>query len=216
MKKKILKIVLIILLVIIAFPLLINAVVKYSVKDKIVSVEEAKAFDADAVLVLGCMVKSDGQPSDMLRDRLDTALEIGLDSTFIMSGDHGTKYYDEVNAMRNYALEKGAKKERVFMDHAGFCTYDSVYRAKEIFSADKIVIVTQEYHLYRALYIAEKLGLDAVGVASDVHTYRGQTSREIREIVARNKDFLLSHLKTKPKYLGEKIDLNGDASVTEG
>lgn len=216
MKKKILKIVVIILFVILFLPLLIDVTVKQSAKDRIVTLEEAKKLDADAILVLGCLVRSDGQPSAMLKDRLDTALEIDTDATFIMSGDHGTKYYDEVNTMRNYALEKGAKKERVFMDHAGFCTYDSIYRAKEIFSAKKVIIVTQKYHLYRALYIAEKLGLDAVGVASDVHTYRGQINRELREIVARNKDFLLSHLKTKPKYLGEKIDLKGDASVTEG
>ena len=216
MKKRIVKMFLLLIVIVLSTPLIVNFVVKNSVKEKIVTLEEAKEFDADAILVLGCLVRSDGQPSAMLKDRLDTALELGLDSTFIMSGDHGTKYYDEVNTMRNYAAEKGAKKERVFMDHAGFCTYDSIYRAKEIFSANKIVIVTQKYHLYRALYIAEKLGLEAVGVASDLHTYRGQINRELREVVARNKDFLFSHLKLKPKYLGDKIDLNGDAKVTEG
>ena len=102
------------------------------------------------------------------------------------------------------------------MDHAGFCTYDSIYRAKEIFGAKKLIIVTQEYHLYRALYIAKSLGIDAVGVPSDKHIYRGQSMREIREVLARNKDFFSCLFKIKPKYLGEKIDLKGDGRITEG
>lgn len=207
---------LIVILVLIFILFCINAYVILSVKDRIITPVEAKEFSADAVLVLGCLVKGDGTPSGMLSDRLDTALSLGADVPYIMSGDHGTVEYDEVNAMRDYAVGRGALPERVFMDHAGFCTYDSVYRAKEIFSAEKVIIVTQKYHLYRALYIAKSLGLDAVGVAADLHTYRGQGSREVREILARNKDFFSSLFKVKPKYLGDKIDLKGDGRVTEG
>lgn len=216
MKKKIFILFALLLLgMILAFG--INFYVKARVKGRIVTAEEASALEeADAVLVLGCLVRGDGTPSAMLSDRLDTALSLSLNAPYIMSGDHGTKDYDEVNAMRNYAVKNGADKSRVFMDHAGFSTYDSIYRAKEIFGAQKIVIVTQKYHLYRALYIAKSLGLDAVGVSADVRIYSGQNMREIREILARNKDFFTSIFKPKPKYLGEKISLSSDASVTEG
>ena len=100
------------------------------------------------------------------------------------------------------------------MDHAGFSTYESIYRAKEIFGAERIVVITQEYHLYRALYIADALGLEAYGVASDQRTYSGQTMRDVREILARNKDFLTSLFKPKPTYLGETISLDGSGDVT--
>jgi len=131
-----------------------------------------------------------------------------------MSGDHGTVEYDEVNAMKQYAIEKGIDSEQIFMDHAGFSTYESIYRAKEIFGAERVVIITQEYHLYRALYIADALGLEAYGVASDQRTYSGQTMRDVREILARNKDFLTSLFKPKPTYLGETISLDGSGDVT--
>jgi vancomycin permeability regulator SanA len=101
------------------------------------------------------------------------------------------------------------------MDHAGFSTYESIYRAKEIFGAERVVIVTQRYHLHRALHIAEKFGIEAYGVAADLHTYYGQTSRDLREIIARNKDFLYTIIKPKPKYLGEAIPISGDGNLTQ-
>lgn len=221
MKKK-LKIIFIILSVICVFigiwALCVNAYVKSSTKERIISADEAMALeDVDCIIVLGCLVRPGGNPSGMLEDRLSTAVSIaGNGDTLLMSGDHGTKEYDEVNVMRDYAISKGIPIERVFMDHAGFCTYDSIYRLKEVFGAKKAIIVTQEYHLYRALYIAESMGIEAYGVSSDLHTYGGQTARDIREIIARNKDFLWCIFKPEPKYLGDPIDLKGDGRVTEG
>ena len=215
MIKKVLKMLLLLPLLALVILFVINLYVKLSVRERIVSPEKAQSFDTDAVLVLGCLVRGN-TPSGMLSDRLDTALSIEYTAPFIMSGDHGTKEYDEVNAMRDFVLNKGVAIERVFMDHAGFCTYDSIYRAKEVFGAERLVIVTQGYHLSRALYIAKSLGIDAVGVDATLHAYRGQTARDLREVLARNKDFLSSILKAKPKYLGEKIDLKGDGRVTEG
>ena len=109
---------------------------------------------------------------------------------------------------------RGVPSSDVFMDHAGFSTYESIYRAKEIFEADKIIIVTQEYHLYRALYIAEKLGIEAYGVNADYHTYRGQIMRDVREVLARCKDFANMIFKPEPTYLGEKIPVSGDGNIT--
>ena len=110
--------------------------------------------------------------------------------------------------------EEYSKLEDIFMDHAGFSTYESMYRAKEVFEANKIVIVTQKYHLYRALYIAKQLGIEAYGVNSNPRKYVGATYREDREIIARDKDFIKCIFKPQPKYLGETIPVNGDGNIT--
>ncbi len=196
----------------------INAYVKYIGGENIITPEEAgELTNADCIIVLGCQVKTDGNPSDMLADRLKRGIELykqGSAPKIIMSGDHGRKVYDEVNTMKQVATNEGIPSSDIFMDHAGFSTYESLYRAKEIFKADKLIIVTQNYHLYRALYIAEKLGIEAYGVASDYHTYWGQSSREAREILARCKDFVKTVFKPEPTYLGEVIPVSGDGDIT--
>ena len=116
--------------------------------------------------------------------------------------------------MKLEAMEAGIPSEDIFMDHAGFSTYESIFRARDVFGADKIIIVTQEYHLYRALYVANALGVEAYGVASDYHAYVGQAYRELREILARNKDFATGILKPDPTYLGEVIPVSGDGNLT--
>jgi vancomycin permeability regulator SanA len=185
---------------------------------RILSPEEAARLeDVDCILVLGCQVGQDGSLSHMLRDRLIRGVDLyraGAAPKLLMSGDHGRKEYDEVGAMKQYALEQGVSSEDVFMDHAGFSTYESMYRAKEIFQAKKVIIITQEYHLYRAIYIAESLGLEAYGVAADYRAYYGQTKRDIREVLARVKDFGTSMLKPKPTYLGKAIPIWGDGNLT--
>ena len=196
----------------------INSIVKLSTGDQIISSEEAaKLEDIDCILVLGCFVKDDGRPSDMLFDRLTRGVELynlGAAPKLLMSGDHGREEYDEVAAMKQFAIDEGIPSEDVFMDHAGFSTYESVYRAKEIFQADKILIVTQEYHLYRALYIANQLGVEAYGVSSDYHTYVGQFMRDFREMLARVKDCATCIFKPEPTYLGDAIPIFGDGNLT--
>ena len=196
----------------------INSVVKLSTGDQVISSEEAaKLEDIDCILVLGCFVKDDGRPSDMLFDRLTRGVELydlGAAPKLLMSGDHGREEYDEVAAMKQFAIDEGIPSEDVFMDHAGFSTYESIYRAKEIFQADKILIVTQEYHLYRALYIANQLGVEAYGVSSDYHTYVGQFMRDFREMLARVKDCATCIFKPEPTYLGDAIPIFGDGNLT--
>ena len=196
----------------------INAYVKNTASDRILSSQEAANLsDVDCILVLGCQVKDDGTPSDMLRDRLTRGIEVynlGAAPKLLMSGDHGRKDYDEVGTMKQYAINEGIASESIFMDHAGFSTYESVYRAKEIFQADKIIIISQDYHLYRALYIAEKLGVEAYGVASDYHTYAGQGMRECREILARCKDWAMCIFKPEPEHLGDEIPVSGNGDLT--
>ena len=196
----------------------VNAYVKSVGNKRIITSEQASQLEGfDCIIVLGCFVENDGTPCDMLRDRLERGIELyknGAAPKIIMSGDHGTVEYDEVNAMKQYAIDSGIPSNDIFMDHAGFSTYESIYRAKEVFAAKKVIIVTQEYHLTRALYIAEKLGVEAYGVASDYNTYSGQTSRDLREILARNKDFATSIFKPEPTYLGEVIPVSGNGDNT--
>ena len=194
----------------------------YMVKTTEKSIFTADTFKndkkADCILILGAGVK-DGKPKPMLRDRLLTGIELyksGAAKKIIMSGDHGRADYDEVNVMRAFALEQGVKAEDIFLDHAGFSTYDSVYRAKNIFGAENIIIVSQKYHLYRALYIAKKIDVKAAGVSADLNTYGGQLKRDIREITARDKDFFKCIIKPKAQIMGDKIPLDGDGSITLG
>jgi SanA protein len=196
--------------------LLINLRVKQAGSRYIVSPQDAPK--ADAILVLGALVKADGLPSDMLHDRLQVALNLynqQVSDKLLLSGDHGTKQYDEVNAMRAFMEQNQVKTENVFMDHAGFSTYESMYRARDVFKVKKVIIVTQDYHLKRAVYVARKMGLDAYGVASDLNNYRGIERFKAREVAARNKDFLYANiLKPKPTYLGDAIPISGDGRLT--
>lgn len=218
MKKKLGKIVLILVLLgVVTFSvvLIINASVKSKTKQYILT-KETVEDDYDCILILGCGVRGNS-PSLMLADRLSKGLELyqnGASQKLLMSGDHGKDDYDEVNVMKDFAMESGVPSEDIFMDHAGFSTYESMYRAKEVFEANKILIVTQEYHLYRAVYDARALGLDAYGVAADTVDYVGQTYRDFREILSRNKDFFYALLKPEPTYLGETIPVSGDGNAT--
>lgn len=195
----------------------LSSFVKNRTADKIVNETEAVKLDADCILVLGCGVREDGTPSLMLRDRLETGAalyEAGAAPKLLMSGDHGRKEYDEVNLMKEYVMEKDIPSADIFMDHAGFSTYESMYRARDIFCAEKVIIVSQRYHLSRALYVAEKLGLEAYGVPAKEVEYRGQAYREFREMLARAKDFCTAVVQPQPKYLGEKIPISGNGDLT--
>ena len=215
--KKMIIFIAILLLIIFLIALLINTYVTQSTKKQIISKDNySNLTDIDCIIVLGAKIWGD-RPSPMLEDRLLQAIELyenNVSAKIIMSGDHGTKEYDEVNAMKDFAIEKGIPSENIFMDHAGFSTYESIYRAKEIFGAKKIVVVTQKYHLFRALYIANQLGIEAYGVGSDPRKYVGATYRELREVLARNKDFVKCIFKPEPTYLGDTIPVSGNGDIT--
>ena len=191
-------------------------VISYSNK-YIVSLEEVPK--SEAALVLGALVYRNGTVSTILADRLDTGIELYNNKSvekLLLSGDHGQKTYDEVNAMKQYAVSQDIDNTDIFMDHAGFNTYESMYRARDVFLANKIIIVTQGYHLHRAVYNARKLGLEAYGVSADKHYYPGIKSYKLRESLARVKDyFLVNFLKIEPTYLEETIDIRGDGTVTD-
>lgn len=207
----------VILLIVFVALLGINFFVIAKTKNKILTEEQAKELeDVDCILILGAGIWGEN-PSPMLEDRLLQGIALyqnGVSNKIIMSGDHGKENYDEVNVMKRFAIEKDVKSEDIFMDHAGFSTYESMYRAKDIFKAKKILIVTQKYHIYRAIYVAEQLGLEAYGVNSDPRTYAGQAMRDLREILARDKDWLKCIIKPKPTYLGDTIPVSGNGDIT--
>ena len=214
---KVLKYMLITLVTIGLIVISINSYVKISTRKQILNEKEyPKIADVDCIVVLGAAIWGD-KPSPMLEDRLLEGINLykkNVSNKILMSGDHGRKGYDEVSIMKKFAIEKGVPSEDIFMDHAGFSTYESIYRAKEIFQAKKIIIVTQEYHLHRALYIAQNTNMKAIGVSATKRRYFGQSKRNVREFAARIKDFFKCMFNKESAYLGEVIPINSDGDKT--
>ena len=198
--------------------LLSNIIVYNNSKDYIVNIDDLDG-EYDCVMVLGAGVWGD-YPSPMLGERLDfgiSVFETGVTDRILMSGDHGKETYDEVNVMKNYAIEDDIPSDCIFMDHAGFSTYESMYRARDVFQVKKMIIVTQEYHLYRAIYDARKLGIDAYGVKANklIYSKDVQAFNNCRESLARTKDFIWCIFKPLPTYLGEEIPITASGSLTD-
>lgn len=212
---------LIIALLVIQIPILINAYMFEFSNRYFLDIDEISNEKFDCVLVLGAGVRGKS-PTPMLKERLSKGLEVyetGCTDRILMSGDHGRTEYDEVNVMKTYAIENGAIADEVFMDHAGFSTYETMYRARDVFEVKKVIIVTQKYHLYRAVYNARKLGLDAYGIAADgMYNYSlpVRTYNNTREALARVKDFCWCIVKPEPTYLGEAIPISSSGVLTEG
>jgi vancomycin permeability regulator SanA len=220
-KNMILKIICICLFLLFVGILIVGGINLYIIskeKGKIITIEESANINADCIIVLGAGIKADGSPTWMLEDRIKTGIQlynVGASEKLLMSGDHGRDEHDEVNTMKSYAINECVPSEDIFMDHAGFETYDSMYRAKKVFGAKKVIIVTQGYHLYRALYIAEQLGLEAYGVDANLRYYSNKMVYwKFRESLARVKAFVKCISKPEPKYLGDTIDITANGDVT--
>lgn len=198
---------------------LANVVTIATTRDRAVTVEgavEALASDpADAVVVLGASVYADGTPSDILADRLEVACDLykaGAARAVIVSGDNRTSHYNESDAMKAYCVELGVPSEAVFVDHAGNTTYESMWRAHYVFGAQRIIVATQAYHLYRAMFAADCLGMQTWGVACDKGAYDNQRAYSAREVLARAKDFYaaLLHVPVETSDETVSLDVSGD------
>ena len=173
-----------------------------------------------AVLVLGAMTHGTTL-SHVLHDRVSNGirlLENGTAQKILLSGDHGKQYYDEVNAMKLFVINNAPHiaKENVFLDHAGFSTWDSVYRARDVFEVNNLIIVTQDFHIARAICMARRLGIDAVGYSLNQNNFSKGTvySWYFREYFARIKAFLYIIFKPKPRFLGDKIPITGNGQLS--
>ena len=200
--KKIFKYILIVLIVIILVPVIINFYVILSTKNRIVSGDSELLTDIDYIVVLGAGIRR-GKPSPMLEDRLKTGISLynnDISNKILITGDHMNDDYDEVTVMKNYLLEHGIPEEDIITDNYGISTYDSIYRVKNVYKSNKVVVVSQRYHLYRALFLSDNLDLESYGVEANLRYYYGQWYREIREILARNKDFIKGIIKPKAVY----------------
>jgi SanA protein len=214
--KKLIKPVVILSALILLILIIANAVVikksKSFLYDKLSDVP--KCYTA---IVLGAKVDSNGFPSDYLQDRLDMAIELYRNNKitrFLLSGDHGQTSYDEVNSMKAYLIGHGINTENIFLDHAGFGTYSTMVRAKKIFQVKDAIIVTQEFHLSRAVFIARSKGLEAYGIKADKREYPAMKTLKIREVLAKVKAFTEVIINKKPKYLGGQIPITGDSNLS--
>lgn len=154
--------------------------------------------DCDVVMVLGAGVRPDGNPCDLLADRIDTGVKIYLEGacrSILLTGDNSGEAYNELSVMKNWIIKTNIDnpiaEEKILIDNSGFCTYDSMYRAKYIFKVKKMIISTNRYHLPRAIYVARRMGIEAYGVVSDLRNYDRMKKYKRRELLAQIKDFFL-------------------------
>jgi vancomycin permeability regulator SanA len=174
---------------------------------------------ADAIVVLGAGLLGDGAPSDVLRDRLATAQALyasGAAPRVLVSGDHAGRDYDEPRAMQRWLIDHGVPREAIFMDHAGVDTYSTMWRARHVFDVRRAIVVTQAFHLPRALFVGARLGMEVEGVEADLRTYRGAAWLAVREVASRTKAWLDVAIGRTPRFAGPKIPIDGDARATEG
>ncbi|MDD2871038.1 MAG: ElyC/SanA/YdcF family protein [Candidatus Gracilibacteria bacterium] len=209
--KKITKYLLIIIIFLLIIILSINLYVISFSKDKIYS--DINSIQKTKVgLVFGAKVLKNGIPSDILKDRLLVAIDAYKDKKIekiIVSGDNSRDEYDEPTSMRDYLISNGVLKDDIYLDYAGFDTLDSLYRAREIFGVDELILFTQEFHLKRALYISSRMGIKSIGVQTNLQKYTYDNYYDRREVFARIKAFLnVEILKSKSKYGGKKVDMS--------
>ncbi len=205
------------------FVLLCNIFMWLGTQGRVMTAEEFADAEAhrdefDCILILGAGVRPGGVPSDMLRDRLEVGIELyfaGYADKLVMSGDHMGQYYDEVGVMKQYAIQAGVPSKDIYLDHAGLSTYDSISRLAAAEDVGRVLIVTQSYHLYRALHLAKSFGMEAYGLSADLNRYRGQLLRELREVAARTKDAVFAVTKPDPTYVGYPISFAESGDITD-
>jgi SanA protein len=181
---------------------------------KLIYDEPKDAPEAQVAVILGAAILYNGNISPVLRDRSDTAIElyeIGKAEKILVTGDNSSLAHNEVNPVRKYLLSKGIPDEDIFLDHAGFDTYSSMYRARDIFLTDSIIVVTQTFHLPRAIFIAKNLGMEVYGVSADHRRYKFRNYT--RELLANVKAVMNLVFKREPKYLGEPIPITEDSGL---
>lgn len=197
-------------MLIILATLALNLHVVGTTSDRI-SEPESAAAEYECILILGAGVRADGTPTPMLNDRLITGMRAyescANKPVLLLSGDSESPDYRETEVMKRTLEEMGASRDNIICDGYGLSTYESVWRAKNVYGFNKILIVSQKYHLYRAIYIADEVGLEAYGADAALRGYRKQPIYDAREYLARVKDAVYCITLPKPKYTYEWEDI---------
>lgn len=173
--------------------------------------EIEKVEKSTVAIVFGAGVRNN-KPSKYLKDRLDAGIRLYKSNTvtrLLLSGDNGSRTYDEISVMKDYCVSKGVDPDHIFLDYAGFDTYSTLYRAKHIFKVQDAVLVSQNYHLDRAVFIGNQLGIESSGFIANKGGYAGYRANSIREFFAVAKSGLDILVKRKPKFMGKQIDITG-------
>lgn len=173
--------------------------------------------ESRVAIIFGAGIRNNA-PSKYLKDRLDAgigAYKEGKARRLLLSGDNGSKSYDELAVMKAYCADHGVDTLQIFVDYAGFDTYSTLYRAKHIFGVEEAILVTQNYHLDRAVFIARNLDIDAVGYAADRGGYSNLRKNKIRELFATVKSVIDVMYGRKPKFLGKKVDMEGKGNFSK-
>lgn len=195
------------IVLVLLFSALINLNIIDNNEQKIYSVDELEHIadtKYDCILILGAGVRKDGSPTPMLMDRLIAGYNAFLQDTssiILLSGDSENADYRETVAMKNALIEMGVPEQNILCDGYGLSTYESIWRASNVYHYNKIIIISQKYHLYRALYIANELGMTAIGVDGALQGYSKQPIYSTREYLARLKDVFYTELNSGPKYV---------------
>lgn len=214
-KKLIIKSIVITTIIVAFFAIIINICIINNAKNKIYTPEKAPEKQVWLILWAG-VLKNNTKLSDTYKDRVDTAIKLynlGKIKKILVSWDNGSVRYNEVEPARDYLIEKGINSDDIFLDYAGFRTYDSLYRARDIFNVKKVNLITQEFHLSRAIYLCEKMWLECVGTKADLHKYLWETRNNFREFFARVKSFIDITTHKKPKFLGPVVDINWESNA---
>ena len=214
--KKYLKIALYLAIIGLVAIISVNYYVKSSTKKNIYY--SIKKFPKNDVgIIFGAGINGD-QPSKYLKDRLDAGIALykaNRINKILLSGDNGRDEYDELTVMKNYCFNHGVDTTKIFIDYAGFDTYSTVYRAKHIFNIKKATLISQEYHLNRAIYIGQKLGIKSVGYSANNGEYLGYKYVTFREYGSIFKSFFDVLRNREPRFLGNPIDINGVSNYSK-
>ncbi len=176
-----------------------------------------KVPKTEVAIIFGAGINGD-QPSKYLKDRLDAGIllyKFKKINKILLSGDNGNDQHDELTVMKKYCFVHGVDTTKIYIDYAGFDSYSTMYRAKNIFKIDRAILVSQKYHLNRAVFLGNKLGVKSIGFSANVGEYKGYKYVCFREYFSTFKSVIDVIRNRKPKFLGNEINISGTCNYTK-
>jgi SanA protein len=196
------------------------AIVNYYVKsktDSLIYTTQNNLLKTEVGIIFGAGINGN-KPSKYLKDRLDAGISLYKShkiEKILLSGDNGNDEHDELTVMKNYCYKHGVDTTKIYIDYAGFDTYSTMYRAKYIFKINKAILISQKYHLNRAIYLGNKLGVKSTGYSANVGDYNGYKYVTTREYLSVFKSVLDVMRNRKPHFLGQEVNINKLSNYTK-